>query len=81
MQEDGAERLPDPALLDRALVSQDEDLLHQATPRQSVGEEFAGVVFAKQGRVSIGQIVQDLSLVAEVCEPADLLNKLECLPL
>ncbi|MFL5807796.1 MAG: DUF5615 family PIN-like protein [Roseiflexaceae bacterium] len=86
-QEDGAERLPDPALLDRAtalgriLVSQDEDLLHEATQRQSAGEEFAGVVFAKQGRVSIGQMVQDLSLIAEVCEPADLANQLEYLPL
>jgi hypothetical protein len=49
-QEDGAGRLPDPALLDwamqrgRVLFSQDEDLLAESTRRPRMGTPFAGVV-------------------------------------
>src|SRR5262245_54814239 len=86
-QEDGAAQLPDPELLDRAtalgrvLVSQDEDLLTEASNRQSASKEFADVIFAKQSRVSIGQMVQDLWLIAQTCDAADFRNRLEYLPL
>jgi predicted nuclease of predicted toxin-antitoxin system len=49
-QEDGARRLSDALLLDRAtasarvLFSQDEDLLRESAQRQQQGVSFAGVI-------------------------------------
>jgi hypothetical protein len=86
-QEDGAARLPDPELLDRAtelgrvLFSQDDDLLREATKRQIAGTPFAGVVYAHQLKVTIGRCVEDLALIAEAGEPEDLANAVEFLPL
>jgi predicted nuclease of predicted toxin-antitoxin system len=86
-QEDGAERLADPALLDRAtelgrvLVSQDDDLLVEARRRQDAGIPFCGVVYAHQLRVTIGQAVRDLELIANVADPTDLANNVQHLPL
>jgi len=86
-QEDGAARLPDPALLDlalqrgRVLFSQDEDLLAEATRRQRTGTPFAGVVYAHQLRVNIGRCIQDLELIAKATDPADWQNWVEYLPL
>jgi predicted nuclease of predicted toxin-antitoxin system len=86
-QADGAARLSDPQLLDRAselnrvLFSQDHDLLREATARQRRGEFFAGVIYAHQLRVTIGQCIDDLELIAKGCEPEDFVNCLEFLPL
>jgi predicted nuclease of predicted toxin-antitoxin system len=85
--EDGADRLPDPQLLDRAtalgrvLVSRDEDLIREAIRRQRSGEEFAGVIYAHQIRVTIGQCVNELELLAKLEEPEDYRNRLLRLPL
>jgi hypothetical protein len=86
-QEDGADRLPDPDLLDRAtalgrvLFSEDSDLLREAARRQLAGESFAGLVYAHQLKVTVGGLVQDLELIAEVCEPEDIRDRVEYLPL
>lgn len=86
-QEDGAARLSDPDLLDRArqrgrvLFSQDEDLLAEATRRQRTGTSFAGVIYAHQLRVNIGRCIQDLELIAKATDPADWQNWVEYLPL
>jgi hypothetical protein len=86
-QEDGARRLLDPALLDRAtalgrvLFSQDHDLLREARRRELSGESFGGVIYVHQQRLSVGQIVQDLELIAIACDPADFRNRVEYLPL
>ncbi len=86
-QDDGSERLPDPELLDRAtslgrvLFSQDTDLLREAAARQEKGQSFAGVVYAHQLRVSVGQCIQDLELLAKVGEPEDFAGRVEYLPL
>jgi len=51
-QEDGSRRLRDPELLDRAIIlgravfSQDEDMLREASRRQAASEPFAGVIYA-----------------------------------
>jgi hypothetical protein len=85
--EDGADRLPDPLLLDgatahgRVLVSRDEDLIREAVRRQLAGEEFAGVIYAHQLRVTIGQCINDLELLAKLEEPEDYHNRLLRLPL
>ncbi len=86
-QTDGAAQLDDPELLDRAtelgrvLFSQDEDLLAEATSRQRSDRPFAGVVYAHQLYVTIGQCVNDLELIAKVGNPEDLANRVQFLPL
>jgi len=79
--------LEDPDLLNRAtslervLFTRDEDLLAEGVRRQRSGEPFAGIIYAHQLRVTIGQCVHDLELMAKVCEPTDLANRIEYLPL
>jgi hypothetical protein len=86
-QEDGTTRLPDPDFLDRAtalghaLFTQDADLLAEAARRQAAGEPFAGVIFARQQHVSIGQCVTDLELLAKVFDPVDMMNRVVYLPI
>jgi hypothetical protein len=86
-QDDGAAKMPDDELLDRAtalnraLFSRDEDLLAEATARQRAGRFFAGVIYAHQLRVTIGQCISDLEIIAQAGEPEDLQNRVEHLPL
>jgi hypothetical protein len=86
-QEDETGELPDPQLLSRAtelgriLFSQDDDLLREARKRQQSGEFFAGVIYAHQLNVSIGQCIDDLELIAQLTEPEEWLNQLVYLPL
>ena len=86
-QADGTARLDDAVLLDRAgqlgrvLFTRDDDFLAEATSRQRAGIPFAGVVYAHQMRVTIGQCVQDLEIICKCCDPADLANCVEHLPL
>ena len=86
-QEDGSSIFEDSPLLDRAtslgrvLFSQDEDLLREATRRQRNDIPFAGVIYAHQLRITIGQAINDLELISKVAEPSDLENRIEYLPL
>jgi predicted nuclease of predicted toxin-antitoxin system len=86
-QEDGAARFDDPELLDRAralgrvLFTRDDDLLREATRRQRNAEPFAGVIYAHQQHVSIGECIADLELIALVEELTDLAGHVEYLPL
>lgn len=86
-QADGATQLPDDTLLERAttlgrvLVTQDEDLLAEAERRQRGAKSFGGVIYAHQLRITIGQCVNDLELMAKVYEPADMADRVEHLPL
>ena len=86
-QEDGTARWDDPELLDRAgelgriLFSQDEDLLIEAARRQRGGVPFAGVIYAPQLVISIGQFIDDLELLAKAGQPEDFVNQVQYLPL
>ena len=86
-REDGADRLPDPQLLDRAtelgrvLFTRDDDLVVEARQRQQQGESFAGVLYSHQLRLSIGQTIEELELIATVCEPEEIAGQLWFLPL
>jgi hypothetical protein len=86
-QEDNANELDDPALLDRAhdlkrvLFSQDDDLLKEAVQRQRQSQPFSGLVYAHQLRVSIGGCVHDLELIVQASEPEELRNQIMFLPL
>jgi len=86
-QQDGSAQLEDGPLLARAtalsrtLVSQDEDLLHEAARLQKEHREFSGLVYAHQLRVTIGQMVEDLELIAKATSPGEWRGRIEYLPL
>ncbi len=86
-QQDGANRLADDQLLDRAgslgrvLFTQDADLLAEASRRQRESSAFLGIIYAHQLEVTIGQCVRDLVLIATAGEPDDFANRVEFLPL
>jgi len=85
--EDEASAIADPLLLDRATVldrvlfTRDDDLLAEARQRQQNGQHFKGVIYAHQRRVSIGQCIQDLELIATVGTDDDVVGKATFLPL
>ncbi|MFQ6116103.1 MAG: DUF5615 family PIN-like protein [bacterium] len=86
-QEDDAERLADPELLDRAtqlgrvLFTFDDDLLAEASRRQQINEHFSGLVYAHFQEISIGKIIHDLEIVAKAGQKEDLENFVLYLPL
>ena len=86
-QEDGAEKLSDPTLLDRAteldrvLFTFDDDLLRETARRRREHKPFSGVIYAHPLRVTIGQCIHDLELIAKAGEPQDVRNRVEFLPL
>ncbi|MCI0640742.1 MAG: DUF5615 family PIN-like protein [Gemmataceae bacterium] len=77
----------DPEILQRAtdlgrvLFTQDEDLLREGSLWQQSGKSFAGIIYVHQLKMTIGQIIADLELMAKVYDPADMLNRVEYLPL
>ena len=85
--EDGADDMDDPALLDRAtelgraLFTQDDDLLAEATKRQKEGITFGGVIYSHQLRISIGTCIKELEIISKAGEPEDLINRVQFLPL
>jgi predicted nuclease of predicted toxin-antitoxin system len=85
--EDGAAEMEDPDLLDRAgslgriLFSEDEDLLVESTRRQRAGIPFHGLIYVHPLRLSIGDCIRDLELIAKTGEPEDMMNRVEILPL
>ena len=87
VHEDGRLGFADPEILDRAtalgrsLFSQDDDLLVEARRRQIAGIPFAGVIYAHQLHVTIGDCVRDLELIAKAADPSDLADRVEFLPL
>ena len=86
-QEDGRRRLADPLLLDRAgelgrlLFTQDDDLLREAKLRQQSGIEFAGIIYAHQLNISIGECIDDLEIIAGASDFSEWVNRVEFLPL
>ncbi len=86
-QEDGTAELDDEALLDRAtilgrlLFTQDQDFLGLAASRQGSGIAFAGILFVHQQGASIGQIIDDIELIASCGEPDEFSNRVTYLPL
>jgi predicted nuclease of predicted toxin-antitoxin system len=87
VQEDGTVGQNDPRLLDRAselgrvIFSRDDDFLKEGARRQRAEEPFSGIIYAHQLRVTIGQCIEDLELLAGVSDPADLADQVIHLPL
>ncbi|MBE9226875.1 DUF5615 family PIN-like protein [Phormidium sp. LEGE 05292] len=87
IQEDGRAGTPDTILLDRStelgrvMFSQDQDFLIEAKRRQAEGINFSGVIFARQSRVSIGDCIRDLEIIAKLGELEEFVNRVQYLPL
>lgn len=87
VQEDGRTGYSDEIILERAnelnrvLFSQDDDFLAKATRRQIESKEFSGIIYAHKLRVSIGDCVRDLEIIAKACNYEDFTNHVEYLPL
>jgi hypothetical protein len=87
VQEDGHSGRPDDVILDRAteagrlLFTQDDDFLAEACRRQRQGEAFALVVYGHRLRVTVGDCVRDLELIASASEPEELTGRVLFLPL
>ena len=87
VQEDGRAGLDDAGVLDRstelhrALFTQDDDLLVEADRRARAGVAHAGIVFARQLRVTLGECVLGLELIAKASTYEELEGTVEFLPL
>jgi hypothetical protein len=85
--EDATAELPDDLLLDhsatlrRVIVTFDIRFKAMAENWQGQGREFRGLIYAHPLRISIGQLVQDLELIAKASEPSEWVNYVEHLPL
>lgn len=86
-QEDGTSRWDDDKLLDRArelgrvLFTQDDDLLEEGCLRQRSDTPFAGIIYAHQQNITVRRTIDDLELIAKVCQPEELENRVLFLPL
>jgi hypothetical protein len=84
--EDGNSRLVDELLLERALdlgrvlVSEDKDFMAITTRWLIDGKHFAGVIRAPK-QLSIGQVIEDLEVMAGVMDPEEFVDRVEHLPL
>lgn len=85
--EDGTDQLGDELLLkrahelERALFTQDDDLLAVAAKFYREKIPFSGVIYGHQLRVTIGVCIQDLEIIAKSAEPDELQNQVLFLPL
>ncbi|MBW3597222.1 MAG: DUF5615 family PIN-like protein [Planctomycetes bacterium] len=86
-QDDGRAAEDDDAVLERAtslgraVFSQDEDFLVLAHNWLETGREFAGVIYAHQLKITIGQAVRDLEAIAKVLSPEEMRNRIEFIPI
>lgn len=82
-----AHRLPDDDLLrlatelGRVLVTHDNGFPKTHARWRAAGLEHAGIVYCSQMKAHIGRCVQDLELLGKVCDPEDMANHLEHIPL
>lgn len=67
--------------LDRIMFTQDDDFLAIGHQWQQSGREFAGLVYAHQLRVTIGQAVRDLEVIAHAMSTDEMKNRIEFVPL
>ena len=77
---DDAAILARAADLGRVVFTQDVDFLEITAQWLAGGRPFAGVIFARQMGITIGQAIADLELFAKALESADMANTLEYLP-
>lgn len=86
-QEDGHREADDDVVLIRAAAlgcvtfSHDADMLKICSRWQSEHSPFAGLIYAHQLKVTIGQCIHDLAIISELAAPEEMANRVEFLPL
>ena len=84
--EDGTADWDDEDLLIRAtslgrfMFTQDDDFLAITTRWLQAGREFAGLAYARQHRISVGQAINDLEIIARASDPDDVRDQVIFLP-
>ncbi len=87
VQDDGFTSTPDLIVLDhatelgRVMFSQDEDFPNEGYRRQVENIYFAGIIYARQTRISIGDCIRDLELIAKSSDLSDCANLVQYIPL
>ena len=85
--EDGFSEAEDPIVLARTTelgriaFTNDDDFLAVARAWLEMGRTFAGVIYVHQLRLTIGQTIADLEVIAKAGNPEDFLNRIQFLPL
>ena len=64
-----------PAGEGRVIFTQDEDFL----AIQAAGTPHAGIAYCKKDSLGIGEIISGLVLIWEVCDPAEMVGRVEYL--
>ncbi|NLF67981.1 MAG: DUF5615 family PIN-like protein [Candidatus Anammoximicrobium sp.] len=67
--------------LGRIVFTQDDDFLSIGRRGQVSGREFSEILYAHQLRITVGQAIADLALVAKIMTPEEMKNRIEFLPL
>jgi hypothetical protein len=80
-QEDDGVILRRATSLGRVVFTQDDDFLALAHEWLGAGKEFAGVAYAHQLNITIGQAINDLEVIAKVLEPEEMRNQIQFLPI
>lgn len=86
-QEDGSDEVPDELLLARAselgriLISHDTDLTRIANGLSDSGISFSGVFYCHQSRLSPGDLIRELEMIALTSEIEEWINRIQFLPL
>jgi predicted nuclease of predicted toxin-antitoxin system len=87
VQEDGFEAKDDDVIVERAsslnrvVFTMDDDFFREASKLLREGRHFAGVIYAHQLSVTIGQCVRDLELIGHAGQPEDFADRIEVVPL
>ncbi len=63
------------------MFSNDVDFLVEAAARQRSGVRFSGVIFARQGDLSVGACVRDLEIICHILTQEEMANQIVYLPL
>jgi predicted nuclease of predicted toxin-antitoxin system len=80
-ESDDADVLERAMQLGRVVFTNDDDFLAIADKWQETGRPFAGVIYVHQLKMTVGQTIADLEIIAKAGNPEDLLNRIEYLPL
>ena len=63
------------------IFTHDVGFMRETAARQERGVHFVGVVYARQRKVSLGECIRDLELIAEASQPEEWHSRVEYLPL
>jgi predicted nuclease of predicted toxin-antitoxin system len=86
-QADESAEKHDPELLERAtelrrvLVTQDREFLAIGVDWQRRGKPFGGIIFGDQMTLTIGKLVEDLTIAATAGSKEDFANRIQYLPI